>query len=165
MGLFAHSRLLPGHEELRDGVRIRKELQSVFGTIRCTQLLYYYDKINVVHFERYIKDKENLCLLVTLQNGTLVGGYQGKRLTDGTYADSFIFSLNPSREPIKLITTSSIQRIDSDPSLLNFGQGEVKIKAKSLHFCSNVGGFNSVYTNNGKTPFFSTFLDGGRHEQ
>ena len=60
---------------------------------------------------------------------------------------------------MKLTTIKKVRRIDADPNYLVFGSGELKLKARTLHFESNIGGFMCEYFWNGRATSNSEFLN------
>ena len=56
-------------------------------------------------------------------------------------AQSFLFSIRGNKEPIKLTTTQEVKKINFEPNYLNFGNGELKLKARDLVLDSNISGF------------------------
>jgi hypothetical protein len=90
-----------------------------------SELLFAFDPITPNHFARYIDGRENLLLLVALPNGLTLGGFAGNFVGDNELSDSFLFSLDPHREPMKLTPAPSrrVRKIDLDPGQLVFGNG------------------------------------------
>ena len=43
-----------------------------------SELLFSYDTLTPIHYNKYISDKENLLILVKLDNGIIIGGFAGK---------------------------------------------------------------------------------------
>ena len=68
----------------------------VDGNFKKSSLIYSLDMKNPVNFHEYIDDKENLLIIVQLENGMIVGGY-GHGLFDKTYKGSgILFNLTKS---------------------------------------------------------------------
>jgi hypothetical protein len=64
-----------------------------------------------------------LLLLIKLPNGLIIGGFAGAFAPQNELQDSFLFSLDAHREPMKLMPSRRVRRIDLDPSYLVFGSG------------------------------------------
>jgi hypothetical protein len=45
--------------------------------VKETKLLFIFDKINPVHYDKYIEERKNLILLIKTSNGTIIGAYAG----------------------------------------------------------------------------------------
>lgn len=156
--LFSNSKILPNHKEFQTAVGVRQILAEMFSEkVRSTELLYAYDHINPLHYEKYIKTAEDIMLLIKLPNGYIIGGFAGK-LEGNEVADSFIFSLNPHREPIKLTPSSKINRINRDSAYLSFGFDEISIKSRSLSVVCNVSGFRTIFAQKGRNVHIESFL-------
>jgi hypothetical protein len=60
-------------------VGVRQILAEMFEKkVRSTELLYAYDQINPLHYEKYIKKAEDIMLLIKLPNDYIIGGFAGK---------------------------------------------------------------------------------------
>jgi hypothetical protein len=108
-------------------------------------MLFAYDLINPTHYNKYIEGKQNLLILIRLKNDITLGAFAGKYAENNEVSESFIFSISPHREPMKLTTSRRINRIDMDISYLIFGAGELKIKARTMDLSCNIGSFQSIY--------------------
>lgn len=82
-----------------------------------------------------------------LPNGITLGGFAGNFTGENELTESFLFSLDPHREPMKLTPAPGrrVRRIDVDPGQLEFGNGELRVRAKSLEVGSSVGCFQSLF--------------------
>ncbi len=60
---------------------------------------------------------------------------------------------------MKLNASKAIHHIDADKSYIIFGNGEIRIKAKSLELHSNLGSFQGLYTLNGKAVDYKVFME------
>lgn len=45
--------------------------------IRKAELIYSYDPITPIHYDKYIDDKQQILLLAKLKNGIIIGAYAG----------------------------------------------------------------------------------------
>lgn len=88
-----------------------------------SELLFSYDTLTPIHYNKYISDKENLLILIKLENGIIIGGFAGKFIANNELSESLLFSISPEREPMLLTTKKKIKRIDYDSSYLIFGSG------------------------------------------
>ncbi len=43
-----------------------------------TELLYAFDEINPLHYNKYINDRENLLIIIKLKNQIILGAFAGK---------------------------------------------------------------------------------------
>jgi hypothetical protein len=139
--------VLPSHTDFQAAVGTRTLITELFGRrpIR-SDLLFTFDPITPNHFAKYIENKQNLLLLVSLPNGMILGGFAGTLAQNNEIQESFLFSLSAQREPMKLLPSRAVKRIDIDPAYLSFGHGELKMKARTLELTSNAGCFQSIYT-------------------
>ena len=64
--VFPDSKLLPNYSSLESAEAIRGQLEGLFGRIASTELLYSYDHLNILHYQKYICDRTNLVVLVKL---------------------------------------------------------------------------------------------------
>jgi hypothetical protein len=159
--LFPNSKVLPSHLAFQAAVGTRVIIGEMFEQrLERSELLFSFDAITPNHFGRYIEKKENLLLLAQLPNDITLGAFAGRLAPDNQLADSLLFSLSPHREPLTLTPTRRINRIDLDPSFLVFGNGEIKIKARTLELTCNVGSFQSIYSWGKRAVPIEKFLGG-----
>jgi hypothetical protein len=91
------------------------------NSVKGTRLLFIYDEISKLHFNDYIKNLNNIMLVIDMGNNYVVGGFAGKIANNEDIEDSFLFSLRPHKDPLKLVPKGTISRINADPNYINFG--------------------------------------------
>lgn len=65
--------------------------------IRKAELVYTYDLITPIHYDKYIDGREQLLVLIKLHNGIIIGAYAGRFVENYELSESFLFSISPQR--------------------------------------------------------------------
>lgn len=145
---FAGSRLVT-HLGEKEWLLSQVREQNGGGSRMSTRLLFRFDPLNSTNFHRYIDQKENLLLVVELQNGYKIGGYCRGALERGKpnmSGKGFLFSLSPNVSYLPKKEVRDKQALVTyDDYFLIFGTSELRIKSQELKLFSNFGLQTSLF--------------------